>query len=107
MIFIEMRPFSRRREEFLNDESFRELQALLVSNPLVGDEIRGTGGLREGSLVYRRAWQTGWCTRDLRSTAETSCDPADDDLSEERAGRYHARTETRSPGGARTGNCPA
>jgi hypothetical protein len=47
MIFVEMRAFTRRREEVLDDESFRLLQALLIENPLAGVEIRGTGGLRK------------------------------------------------------------
>jgi hypothetical protein len=47
MIFVEMRTFSRRREEFLNDESLRELQHTLLSEPLAGAEIRGTGRLRK------------------------------------------------------------
>jgi len=42
MIFIEMRTFSRRREEFLDDDSFRGLQAVLLKNPYVGAEVKGT-----------------------------------------------------------------
>jgi hypothetical protein len=47
MIFIELRAFSRRREEFFDDESFRALQTVLLENPEAGAEIKGTGGLRK------------------------------------------------------------
>lgn len=47
MIFIEFRAFSRRRNELLDDESFRALQRVLLENPEAGAEIKGTGGLRK------------------------------------------------------------
>ncbi len=46
-VFIEMPPFQRHREEYLTDESYRLLQALLIKNPDAGDVIRHTGGLRK------------------------------------------------------------
>ena len=46
-IFIEMPPFQRHREEYLADENYRQLQALLIAYPEAGDVIRNTGGLRK------------------------------------------------------------
>jgi mRNA-degrading endonuclease RelE of RelBE toxin-antitoxin system len=47
MIFVESPAFARRREEHLDDEAFRALQAALVDNPEVGDRVPGTRGLRK------------------------------------------------------------
>jgi len=46
-IFIELPPFERHRQSYLNDESFREFQRLLMTNPEAGDVIENTGGLRK------------------------------------------------------------
>ena len=46
-LFIELPPFERHRSSYLPDEGFRELQALLMRNPMVGDVMQGTGGLRK------------------------------------------------------------
>ena len=45
--FIELPPFERHRQSYLNDESFREFQKVLMENPEAGDVIEGTGGLRK------------------------------------------------------------
>ena len=45
--FIELPPFERHRQSYLNDENFRALQKMLMSNPEAGDVIEGTGGLRK------------------------------------------------------------
>ncbi len=45
--FIELPPFERHRQDYLSDESFRELQQMLMKNPEAGDVIEGTGGLRK------------------------------------------------------------
>ncbi len=45
--FIELPPFERHRQNYLNDEGFRELQQMLMKNPEAGDVIEGTGGLRK------------------------------------------------------------
>ena len=45
--FIELPPFERHRQSYLNDESFREFQQMLMKNPEAGDVIEGTGGLRK------------------------------------------------------------
>ena len=45
--FIELPPFERHRQSYLNDENFRGLQNVLMNNPDAGDVIEGTGGLRK------------------------------------------------------------
>jgi hypothetical protein len=71
--FIELPPFERHRQSYLNDESFSELQKMLMNNPETGDVIEGTGGLRKvryadekrgkgkrgGLRVIYYWWQTG------------------------------------------------
>jgi hypothetical protein len=47
MVFVESPAFGRWREENLDDERFRALQNVLIVNPLVGELIRGSGGLRK------------------------------------------------------------
>jgi hypothetical protein len=47
MIFIESKIFEKLREKYLNDDNYRALQNFLVEQPLVGDVIQGTGGLRK------------------------------------------------------------
>jgi len=47
MIFIESKAFEKLREKYLDDESYRDLQNFLVLQPLSGDVIQGTGGLRK------------------------------------------------------------
>ena len=46
-IFIELPPFERHRQSYLNDEGFREFQRVLMTNPEAGDVIENTGGLRK------------------------------------------------------------
>jgi hypothetical protein len=46
-LFIEAPAFSRYREEYLNDEGFRELEQALAANPEQGDLIPGAGGIRK------------------------------------------------------------
>jgi mRNA-degrading endonuclease RelE of RelBE toxin-antitoxin system len=46
-VFVELPPFERHREGYLNDEAFLRLQRLLMLNPEAGDVIPGTGGLRK------------------------------------------------------------
>jgi hypothetical protein len=45
--FSELPLFERHRQSYLNDESFREFQQMLMKNPDAGDVIEGTGGLRK------------------------------------------------------------
>ena len=46
-LFVELPPFSRFRRDYLDDDAFRRLQELLLADPLLGDVIQGTGGLRK------------------------------------------------------------
>ena len=46
-VFIELPAFERHRAEYLDEDSFRDLQLLLMSTPDAGDVIPGTGGLRK------------------------------------------------------------
>lgn len=45
--FVEAPAFSRYREDYLDDEGFRELQQALAANPKEGDLIPGAGGIRK------------------------------------------------------------
>lgn len=45
--FVELPPFERYREDYLDDDSFKDLQSLLMDNPEAGVVIQGTGGLRK------------------------------------------------------------
>lgn len=45
--FIELPPFARYRQDYLDDDSFRKLQQCLLDQPDAGDVIQGTGGLRK------------------------------------------------------------
>ena len=47
MVFIESKVFEKLREKYLDDENYRALQNFLVEQPLTGDVIQGTGGLRK------------------------------------------------------------
>ena len=47
MIFIEAPPFERVRQDYLNDDEYRLLQATLTANPAAGNLIRGSGGIRK------------------------------------------------------------
>lgn len=46
-IFIELPAFLRHRSDYLDDEGFLRLQQSLLKNPVSGDVIEGTGGLRK------------------------------------------------------------
>jgi hypothetical protein len=43
-VFIELPAFERHREQYLDDDGFRQLQVALMVNPTAGDPIEGTGG---------------------------------------------------------------
>ena len=45
--FIELPPFERHRQSYLDDDAYKALQAELLKNPDGGDVIAGTGGLRK------------------------------------------------------------
>ncbi len=47
VVIIESTAFSKAVVELLDDDSYAEMQALLVANPGAGAVIQGTGGLRK------------------------------------------------------------
>ncbi len=53
-VFVELPPFSRWRQDYLDDDGFQGLQTTLMGNPLAGDVIEGTGGLRKLRYVDAR-----------------------------------------------------
>ena len=46
-LFFELPAFARHRAEYLDDDAFRRLQAVLLREPEAGDVLVGTGGLRK------------------------------------------------------------
>lgn len=46
-IFFETRHFTACLPEYLNDDEYRELQQVLLENPMAGDVMPGTGGFRK------------------------------------------------------------
>ena len=53
-VFVELTPFERHRPALLDDDGFRDLQALLMQNPHAGEVIQGTGGLRKMRFADER-----------------------------------------------------
>ena len=53
-VFIELPPFERFRQDYLDDDAYRELQNMLLTNPIAGNVIEGTGGLRKVRFADRR-----------------------------------------------------
>jgi len=47
MIIVETSVFTRRINELMPDDQYRELQEALTENPEIGDLIQGSGGLRK------------------------------------------------------------
>ena len=47
MVFVELTPFVRFREQNWTDDEFRALQRFLLLSPAAGDVIRGTHGMRK------------------------------------------------------------
>jgi len=45
--FVELPPFERTRKDDMDDEAYRLLQLELLNNPIAGDVMEGTGGLRK------------------------------------------------------------
>jgi len=50
-LFIELPAFERYRQDYLDDQKFRDFQNLLMEYPEAGDIIEGTGGLRKIRLA--------------------------------------------------------
>ena len=47
MIIVETTVFTKLISQLMDDDHYRELQALLIENPEIGDLIQGSGGLRK------------------------------------------------------------
>jgi len=47
MIIIETTVFTKLIGQLMDDDRYRELQALLIENPEIRDLIQGSGGLRK------------------------------------------------------------
>ena len=47
MEIIESSIFSKYIYQYLSDDAYRDLQIALVEHPDLGDEIKGTGGIRK------------------------------------------------------------
>ncbi len=45
--FVELPPFERTRNDYMDDDAYRLLQLDLMENPTAGAVIEGTGGLRK------------------------------------------------------------
>lgn len=62
IVFIELSPFQQYRQKYLDDEAYRQLQNRILLNPLIGDLIQGTGGLRKLRIadnISRKGTQGG------------------------------------------------
>ena len=53
-VFVELPPFERHRAAYLDDDGFSGLQIALMLDPLAGDLIQGTGGLRKVRFSDKR-----------------------------------------------------
>ncbi|ODS23607.1 toxin [Candidatus Endobugula sertula] len=53
-IFVELPPFDRYRKTYVDDDNYREFQLMLLANPIAGDVIKGTGGLRKVRFKDKR-----------------------------------------------------
>jgi hypothetical protein len=54
MEFIEAPAFTRHLPDYLDDNSYRDLQAKLAVNPELGDVMSGTGGFRKARWADAR-----------------------------------------------------
>ena len=61
MIFYETDIFTEQIVEYIDDQSYSSLQAVLVADPEAGDLIPKTGGLRK----IRRQGQAQWNTNHI------------------------------------------
>jgi len=59
MIFIETSVFTRQVLELLTDEEYAGFQSELAANPLAGDVIEGTGGLRKVRVAAKGRGKRG------------------------------------------------
>jgi mRNA-degrading endonuclease RelE of RelBE toxin-antitoxin system len=47
VVFVETPIFTRRVQEYMDDEGYADMQAFLSERPDAGNLIRGTGGMRK------------------------------------------------------------
>jgi len=59
MIFIETSVFTRQVLELLTDKEYADFQSELAANPLAGDVIEGTGGLRKVRVAAKGRGKRG------------------------------------------------
>lgn len=59
MIFIETSVFTRQVGELLTDDEYFGFQVHLATNPLAGDVIQGTGGLRKVRVAAKGRGKRG------------------------------------------------
>ncbi|MGH8190585.1 MAG: hypothetical protein ACREP2_03980 [Rhodanobacteraceae bacterium] len=59
MIFIETSVFTRQVLGLLTDDEYVDLQSELAANPLAGDVIQGTGGLRKVRVAAKGQGKRG------------------------------------------------
>lgn len=52
MVIVETSVFTRRIQQFLTEDEYREFQLLLVARPQQGKVIQGSGGLRKTRVGY-------------------------------------------------------
>ena len=53
-VFVELPAFERHRARYLDEEGFNALQRELMRNPISGEVIEGTGGLRKMRFADKR-----------------------------------------------------
>lgn len=53
-VFVELPAFERHRHAYLDDGGFTALQHELMRNPVAGEVIEGTGGLRKMRFADKR-----------------------------------------------------
>lgn len=61
MLFVDSPIFTKRAGELLSDEELRGLQNHLARQPLAGDLIKGTGGLRKVRWNLEGSGKRGGC----------------------------------------------
>lgn len=58
-VFVESSIFERHRQNYMSDDEYRAFQQELLINPLQGDVIQGTGGLRKVRVAIKGKGKRG------------------------------------------------
>ena len=97
--------FTRQTEKLFTEDEKRELIDFLAENPLAGDEIPGTGGVRKVRFAASGRGK-GEGHGSSTTTWMIPCRSTPFGLCEERSGRHDARRKTRRfrAGGGDQGN---